>query len=138
MSSVVAKVKAEPGTIASCSTTATLELDRVQYAGATGDGNFIAYCDVCEKKHSFRAIEVIETMTEQNGHDFTLAKGRVKSIGHERHDRISDDAALQVLAEEEQRIREVWDTAAQLAEHAGRHTIQEKDVRLAYTLNSDL
>jgi len=77
-------------------------------------------------------------MTEKNGHDFHLAKSRVKSVGHEVHDRISDDAVLQVLAEEEFRMIEVWETAERLASHAGRHTIQEEDIRLAYQLNDDL
>lgn len=80
----------------------------------------------------------MRSMTEKNGHDFKLAKSRVKAVGHEVHDRISDDAVLQVLAEEEFRMREVWETAEMLADHAGRHTIQEEDVRLAYKVNEEL
>lgn len=73
-------------------------------------------------------------MADINGHDLTLQKGRIKSIGHEITGRISDDACLQVAMKEEVRIRRVFEKANQLANHADRKTIRDVDVILAYEL----
>lgn len=71
-------------------------------------------------------------MVEYDGHELTLTKGRVRTLGQERADRISEDAILRVIYEEEQRIRQVFQMARELADHAGRATVQEDDIRLAF------
>lgn len=68
----------------------------------------------------------------KNGNDFTLPKNSTETLAHEVVDRVSDDAVLRVIAEEEPRIKEVFRRAQVLAEHAGRKTVREEDVRMVY------
>lgn len=69
---------------------------------------------------------------EKKNKDFQLQKGSVKKIGHRVSGRVSDDAVLRVIMEEEERMMDVFVVAKELASHAGRETITEDDVRLAY------
>lgn len=62
----------------------------------------------------------------------TLSKQSVKRIGHEVNDRITDDAVLRVIAEEEVRMEKIFRAAQVMARHAGRQTIKEDDVRQVY------
>lgn len=68
----------------------------------------------------------------------SLRKGAVKSVGHQVADRITDDAVLRVIYEEEYRIKQLFRYSKMLARHAGRKTVQEEDVRLAYDLMRDM
>lgn len=69
--------------------------------------------------------------------DFQLTKHNVEELGHETAPRISDDAILRVIAEEEPRIIEVFRRARMLAKHAGRKTVMEEDIRLVYSFMED-
>lgn len=73
-------------------------------------------------------------MVEETGHSIRLSKNNLKNIGHEVNDRIRDDAVIYMAVEEQERMKEVWRNAKLLARHAGRQTIKEEDVRLAYKL----
>jgi histone H3/H4 len=72
-------------------------------------------------------------MPDEDGHDLYLPKGGIKNHGKETTGRrISDDAVLRVMMEEENSIAEVFQKAAEFAEHADRATIMERDIILAY------
>lgn len=71
-------------------------------------------------------------MMEKKSSDLKLSKMAVKRIGHEINGRITDDAALRVALEEEERMKEIFRMAQDFANHDGREGIQEDDVRLAY------
>lgn len=77
-------------------------------------------------------------MTDETGHSIQLSKGNLKSIGHEVNDRITDDAVIHMSVVQQEHMKEVWRTAKVLARHAGRQTIKEEDVRLAYRLEDKL
>lgn len=77
-------------------------------------------------------------MTELDGHRLQLSKGNVKRIMRSQTDRVSDDAALQVAHEEQDRIKRVTRLAIALAEHAGRKTVQEEDIRMVYMMEDEL
>lgn len=76
-------------------------------------------------------------MADKDGHDVQLSKNKVKDIGRRYSDRISDDAAIQVAYEIEKKAEEIWSTANELCEHAGRSTVMEEDVRLAVRIMED-
>lgn len=63
--------------------------------------------------------------------DVQLGKHNVKKIGHRVVGRIRDDAVTRVIYEEEKRIEKIFEEAQRLAQHAGRETVTEDDVRLA-------
>lgn len=69
---------------------------------------------------------------DQKDKEFQLSKGNVKKIGHRVNGRITDAAVLKVVAEEENGIEDVFEAAREFADHAGRETIKEEDVRMAY------
>jgi len=72
-------------------------------------------------------------MTDKDGHDLYLPKGSIKNHGKEKTGRrISDDAVLRVMMEEENSIADIFEKAAEFAEHADRATIMERDIMLAY------
>lgn len=75
----------------------------------------------------------LENTMDKNGNDVRLSKGAVKSIGHEFSDRITGEAVLRVIDEEEYRMRKVFQLASMVASHAGRETVKEDDVRMVYT-----
>ena len=77
-------------------------------------------------------------MTDKSGHQLKLSVNKVKAVGHQIHDRISDDAARQMAHSEEDRIKKKWRLAKVMAEHAGRQTIQEEDVRLVENMEEEL
>lgn len=68
---------------------------------------------------------------DETGNDIALSKRSVKGIGHRFNDRITDDAALRVSRMLETQAEEIWSNAEVFAEHAGRKTIKEEDVRKA-------
>jgi histone H3/H4 len=75
----------------------------------------------------------------KDGNDYQITKHNVESLAHDMVDRVSDDAVLRVMAEEEPRIKEVFRRAQILAQHAGRKTVREEDVRMVYSyMDSEL
>lgn len=74
-------------------------------------------------------------MSDLTGSELKLQKGRIKNIGHEVNGRISDDACIQVAIREQERIIRVFEVANRIAEAAGRKTIHEQDVRMAYEIS---
>jgi histone H3/H4 len=65
-----------------------------------------------------------------NGNDIQLSKRNVKTIMREFTDRVSDDAAIRVAYQSEQRIMKKTRAAKMVARQNGRETIKEDDVRL--------
>lgn len=79
-------------------------------------------------------------MTEVTGEEVQLTKHNVKRIAHRatKHQRISDDAILRVIHEEENRMEEIFSAAESIAEHAGRHGIKEEDIMMVYKIRGEL
>jgi len=74
-------------------------------------------------------------MTDTNANDFRLGKGNVKRTMKDATDmRVADDAAMQILVEEEDRIQRIARAAKIISNEAGRQTILERDVRSAYKI----
>lgn len=70
-----------------------------------------------------------------DSNEYSLSKGNVKRLlKDESGFRVSDGAALQVIVEEEERIKNVANAARIIAEEAGRKTILERDIRKAWTI----
>lgn len=67
---------------------------------------------------------------EKTAQDFRLGKRSVKNIAHEVADRVTDDAALRVMYQEEKRIKEKFRLARIVAKRAGRETVREDDLRV--------
>lgn len=71
-------------------------------------------------------------MTEQTASDFRLSKNSVKRIMKEETGRrVAGDAALQVMIDEEERIKSLARAAEIIADEAGRETVLERDVMKA-------
>lgn len=77
-------------------------------------------------------------MMDQQGGEFRLSKHGIKEIGHEYNDRITDDAVLRVMMEEEERIKKIFRLSQVIARQAGRKTIKEQDVRTVYQIEDEL
>lgn len=74
-------------------------------------------------------------MEDTKASDFRLSKGNVKRLLKDASGfRVADEAAFQVMVEEEVRIERVANAAQVIAEEAGRKTILERDVRNAYKI----
>jgi histone H3/H4 len=67
---------------------------------------------------------------EYSANDLGLGKTGVKNIAHEVVDRVSDDAIMRVMYQEENRIKERFRLANIVASRAGRQTIREDDLRV--------
>lgn len=67
---------------------------------------------------------------EYNANDLGLGKTSVKNIAREVADRVSDDAVLRVMYQEENRIKEKFRLAKIVAKRAGRQTVREDDLRV--------
>ncbi len=67
---------------------------------------------------------------EYSANDLGLGKTSVKNIAHEVVDRVSDDAIMRVMYQEENRIKEKFRLAKIVASRAGRQTIREDDLRV--------
>jgi len=65
-----------------------------------------------------------------DGNDISLSKRAVKGVMHEFSDRVSDDAAIRVAYQAEQRVMKKTRAAKMVAQQNGRETIKEEDVRL--------
>lgn len=74
---------------------------------------------------------------EKSHEELELSYRKIKDIGHRVNGRITNDAAKRIALEEEKRVENVFETARRFAQHAGRETITEEDVRLAYTYYRD-
>lgn len=64
-----------------------------------------------------------------DGHDVKLSVSQTKNVMHEVSDRISQDAAVRMTYETEQAIKEKTRAAEIMANHAGRKTVREEDIR---------
>lgn len=69
-------------------------------------------------------------MSDIDGNDINLSKRSVKGIAHEHSDRVSDDAAIRMAYQAEQRLHKKSRAAKLVANANGRETIKEDDVRL--------
>lgn len=65
---------------------------------------------------------------DKNANDFRLGKRSIKNIAHEVTDRVTDDAAMRVMYQEEKRIKEKFRLAEIVANRAGRKTVKEDDL----------
>lgn len=65
-----------------------------------------------------------------DGNDISLSKRSVKGIMHEFSPRVSDDAAIRMAYQAEQRMMKKTRAAKQVAQQNGRETIKEEDIRL--------
>ena len=65
---------------------------------------------------------------EYSANDLGLGKTSVKNIAHEVTDRVTDDAAMRVMYQEEKRIKEKFRLAEIVANRAGRKTVKEDDL----------
>lgn len=71
-----------------------------------------------------------------SGHDLSLGQANVKRIGRRVHEneRISGDAARLMAYFLENEAEDMWRAASEAAEHAGRKTVQEGDIRVAMSM----
>lgn len=74
---------------------------------------------------------------EHDGNEFNLSKRNVKNIFHEHSDRVSDDAVLRAIQNEETRIHKIARLSKQMAKHRGRETVTEDDVRMVLTMEAE-
>jgi len=65
-----------------------------------------------------------------DGHDIDLSKRQVKKVMRGVNDRVSDDAAIQMAYDAQERIQKKTRAAQMVAQQNGRVTIKEEDVRL--------
>lgn len=75
---------------------------------------------------------------DENGSDQQLTIHNVKEIGHEYNERITDDAAIRVAMEEQERIEKIFRLAKVMARHSGRKTVKEEDVRKVYQFEEEI
>ena len=68
--------------------------------------------------------------SDVDGNDISLSKRSVKGIMHEFSGRVSDDAAIRMAYQAEQRMMKKTRAAKQVAQQNGRDTIKEEDIRL--------
>lgn len=68
--------------------------------------------------------------SDLSANDLNLSKRQVKEIMHEYTDRVSDDAAIRIAYQAEQRIMRKTRAAKMVASSNGRETVKEQDIRL--------
>jgi histone H3/H4 len=72
--------------------------------------------------------------TDFDGTDLSLSAGNVRSCIHDVADRVSGDAVKRMAYQEEQRIKKKTRAAKVVANHAGRETVREEDIRVVESI----